>query len=105
MITRQSTYRWIARDIFSIPEGTILPKWIIAIRFVLFPLQSIRWWLNGGEGYNLMTDTWYIHKTHFSSDFLLNLSNNSPYWYRVTKDQWGNLTVTAVETTGDKSIN
>ena len=92
-MTRQTVFRWVVRDVFNQPEGVILSQWFIVLRFILFPLQSIRWWLNDGEGYNILTGTWRINNTDFNNDFLLDLSNNTGYWYRVTKDSKGRLTV------------
>ena len=87
-------YRWF-RKAGGVKEGEISPKWLLAVRFVLFPLQSSRWWLNDSEGYQIHTDTWKINGLEFSSTYFEDLANKAPYWYRVKSIEHGVVTFEA----------
>jgi hypothetical protein len=70
----------------SIPEGQLLPKWAVAIRFCLYPLDTFYWHLaekKGRDGYRWQDDTWLIHGIRYSSQSLLALSKDDGALLRV----------------------
>lgn len=66
---REKIWRWLLDDIVKHPANQILPKWLIAISWILFPLKRIRWYSQAGEGYQPETDSWIINGLHYPSVF------------------------------------
>ena len=49
MTIRRRFFRWIKSRIAKVPEGTIMPWWLIAIKAILFPIEYLRWrWVTVG---------------------------------------------------------
>jgi hypothetical protein len=70
----------------SLAEGQLLPKWAIAIRFIMYPLDTFYWHLSakkGHDGYRWQDDTWLIHGIRYSSRSLFQLSKQDGALLRV----------------------
>lgn len=72
----------------NIPEGQILPRWALAVRAVLFPLQFFYWRMSGHIGYQWDRDVWLIDGICFSGSSLCNLaaSNGRIYEFLIQGD-------------------
>jgi hypothetical protein len=56
-------------------EGTILPTHILAIRVLLYPLDSFYWYMSNDRGYDWKTDTWNICGLKVSSGTIKKLGD------------------------------
>ena len=88
---RSKFFIWVKRR-FGITTGQVLPNWALFIRFLLFPIRMTRWWIEKGEGYQCMTDTWIIHGIEYSDVLFAHLANDNR-WYRVIKRENGLITI------------
>ena len=69
----------------KVPEGAILPWWALAVRAVLYPIDSLFWSMSEARGYQLKSDTWRINGIIYSSKALLLLAKAQGETYRVTR--------------------
>lgn len=63
----------------------MLPQWVIALRFVLFPLDSLYWRLSKSRGYQPASDTWLIEGIRVSGRAMRMLSRAQGETYRITR--------------------
>jgi hypothetical protein len=72
MIGRVKSYVWImARR--KVPVGQILPPWLLMVRAILFPLDTLFFTLGKGRGYQFQRDVWIIEGQVISGAALLNI--------------------------------
>lgn len=93
---KEMLYRWIAYDVAGISIGQILPKWLLCIRCLLFPIKFLSAYLRNVEGYQIMSNSWKINGVEYSDDFFKIISNNTKnkdIWYRFEKDEYDRITV------------
>lgn len=69
----------------KIPEGIILPRWALAIRAILFPLDFFYWKYSQHRGYDWQTDTWNIGGEKFSTVAMQNLAKAEGKIFAVKK--------------------
>lgn len=79
---RYTIWYWL-RSRFD--EGLILPRWAIAVRAVLFPIDTWFWWVALKVGYQSERDLWVIEGAEFSARTLHRLSHGRGEVYRVTR--------------------
>lgn len=63
----------------------MLPQWVMALRFVLFPLDSLYWHLSKSRGYQPESDTWLIEGIRCSGKAMRMLSKAQGEAYRITR--------------------
>ena len=79
---RQRVWRWVRR---RVPEGELLPLWLIVIRFLLYPIDTTYWKMSETKGYQVYTDTWLINGIRYSGVGLALLAESGGELYRVTR--------------------
>ena len=67
------------------PEGMILPRWLLAIRAVLYPLDSFYWLMSKSRGYQWESDTWIVEGVRYTGAALRALANAQGETYRITR--------------------
>lgn len=77
---RERIWRFVGR---FLKEGCLLPWWAIAIRFVLFPLDSFYWSFSCRTGYQPWKDEWMIHGIKFSGGALRMLGKCDGGIYKI----------------------
>jgi hypothetical protein len=70
----------------NIPVGQILPKWAIAVRAILFPLDFFFWRMSQVKGYQWETDTWLIEGVHYSNEVFRSLADSAGELYQVRRE-------------------
>lgn len=68
-----------------VPEGCILPPWAVALRWILFPLDSAYWSLDRKRGYDLYSDSWLINGVRYTNEAMRALANAQGETYRITR--------------------
>ena len=101
LFLRQRLFQWVKR-VSGVKEGQIIPRHLMPVKFVLFPIRSIRWAMNEGDGYQLMHDTWKINGLEFSSEFFNAFTDDPPYWFRVKSTKHGVVTIESKPIKGAK---
>lgn len=95
---------WDLRD--RVPDGEIAPKWLIAARLALLPIDTIKL-LVMDQYYDIMTDTWKINGVKLSGRMIkvLTAEVNAGRWHRFAKQ--GDLVIveSALPDVEDKSKN
>ena len=81
---RWKLFNWIVRP--WVPDGCILPPWAVAIRWVLFPLDSAYWTMSRTRGYQWQSDTWLIEGVQYTGAAMRLLANADGETYRITRD-------------------
>jgi len=64
-------FYWFVYDLCGQSPNCILPKWAVALRFVLFPLDTFYHLMRSESGYDVMSNTWRIKGLVISEDFIL----------------------------------
>ncbi len=65
------------------PPNIILPTRFVVVRWILFPLQTTRWYLEKREGYQIMYNTWIINDILISNEALYELSKSKGELYKI----------------------
>jgi hypothetical protein len=68
------------------PEGYILTKRLMFIKWVLFPIDSLFWYLSEYRGYQAVNDTWVINGVCFSGRGLMAISEAQGETYKITRN-------------------
>lgn len=68
-----------------VPEGMILPWWAMALRTILYPLDTLYWKMSETRGYQWQSDTWIIGGVTYSGDALRMLAKAQGETYRITR--------------------
>ncbi len=77
-------YLWkLARSKY--PEDMILPRWLLCIRTILFPLNSFYWCMSKTEGYQFESDTWLIAGIRYSAPALRALAEAQGETFKITR--------------------
>ncbi len=63
---RYKFYHWIRRAILKIDDGKILPDWALPLAWLLFPIQSIRWWPKADPRYEPQNGQMIIRGIRYS---------------------------------------
>lgn len=69
-------YRLWGKARSFVPEGTILPWWLIAVRFFIFPSDTLYCIVQIKDGYDPSRDTWTIEGLKYSPQFFRTLEDN-----------------------------
>lgn len=84
-MTRISIWRWLSR---GTPENQVLPPWLTACQFVLFPRRALLWTLNQQCGFNLFTCCYTIHGVRMSDRVFMEIAHARPgALYRIEREQ------------------
>jgi hypothetical protein len=67
------------------PEGTILTRWLMVVRAILFPLDSFYWRMSRSRGYEWESDTWNINGIRYTGEGLRALAESQGETYRITR--------------------
>lgn len=65
---RYKLYKFLKYKVFKVKEGQILPKLLLYIKCVLFPVEAIKWF-GSKDIYDIYTDVYNIKGIKISSDF------------------------------------
>jgi len=95
MDIRQRFYEWVGFDVFKLKLGQMLPWYMIALRYVLFPVDTLYWRLSQTRGYQLRSNSWLIEGCHFSNYFfqMLCREKTPTCWFRVVKRENGYIEI------------
>lgn len=74
-----------ARRLGQVQEGQILPRWLVAVRALLYPLDFFYWRMSERCGYQWRTDTWLIGGVSYSAEGLRSLARAEGKTLRVVK--------------------
>lgn len=77
MHIRRRLSRYIKHKIFKVSEGEILPKILIVINCILFPIRGIVYWQQKRFGYDFETDTFCINKNRYSTQIFGNFERRN----------------------------
>ena len=80
---RKQIFHWIVRP--RVPEGCILPKWAVVLRWILFPLDTAYWALKQPRGYQVQSDIWLIDGLRYTGAALRMLAAAQNETYRITR--------------------
>lgn len=65
---RYRLYKFLKYKVFKIKEGQILPKYLLGIKCLLFPIEAIKWF--GSKNiYDVYRDVYTIRGVKVCSDF------------------------------------
>lgn len=67
------------------PEGMILPRWLLIIRTILYPLDFFYWRMSETRGYQWQSDTWNINGVRYTGAALRALAEAQGETYRITR--------------------
>lgn len=67
------------------PEGTILPRRLLVIRAILYPLDTLYWMMSESRGYQWQSDTWNIYGVRYTGAALRALADAQGETYRITR--------------------
>lgn len=73
---RKKIWRFIVDRIVRHPESTLLPKWLIWIRYILFPIYTIRYWPSADPRYEPWNDVLIIFGQRYSGDLFREWAKN-----------------------------
>ena len=68
------------------PECMILPRWLIMIRAILYPLDFFYWKMGENRGYQWQSNTWDIHGVRYTDEALRTLAEAQGETYRITRN-------------------
>jgi len=85
---RSKFWEWIV-SIAKCKEGRLLPKWLLYIRFCLFPFQAIYWHMNNHTGYDWYSDLWSISGRKYPGKFFRDIHENQNKSYRILHNKAG----------------
>lgn len=74
-MTRITIWRWLTQ---GVPEGQILPPWLIACSAVLFPRRCLLWCLQRDCGFDPLSCCWTIHGVRFSDPLFMSMAQPQP---------------------------
>lgn len=80
---RDRLWNWIRA---SRPACEIIPWWMLLIRFLLFPIDTLYWRLSSSRGYQPEYDTWLIDGVRWSSHALARLPKHVGRVFFVTRE-------------------
>lgn len=74
-------------DIFvsRVPEGCIIPKPLLVIKSILFPIGFLRYILSINHGYDWRSDIWNINGVKYTGKALRSIANSQGEIFRVIK--------------------
>lgn len=67
------------------PECMLLPRWLLVIRAILYPLDFFYWHMGKTRGYQLESDTWNIYGVCYTGEALRALADAQGEAYRITR--------------------
>ena len=67
------------------PDRMILTRWLIVVRFLLYPVATIYFKMGETRGYQWEIDTWMIDGVRYSGGALKMLANAQGETYRITR--------------------
>ncbi|MFN8696311.1 MAG: hypothetical protein ACK5XE_08350 [Burkholderiales bacterium] len=91
---REKLWRYVCRNI---PEGTILPKWALVFRALLFPIDFFYWRTSMATGYQFESDIWLIGGVRFSARSLRAISKAKGETFKITSVGDGVIVFTRVD--------
>lgn len=74
---------WFLRSKY--PLGMGLPRWLMFVGALLYPIEFFRRWRYTPRGYDWLTDTWLIAGVYYSGVALRRLSQANGEIFRVTR--------------------
>lgn len=83
LAVRHELWGWIRA---SRPACEIIPWWLLLIRFLLFPIDTLYWRLSSSRGYQPDTDTWLIDGVRWSSYAIARLPQDVGRVFLVTRN-------------------
>lgn len=78
-------YRLWGKARSFVPEGSVLPWWLIAIRFFIFPSDTLYCIVQIKDGYDPSRDTWTIEGLRYSPQFFRMLEDDVGIMVVITR--------------------
>lgn len=82
MNIRDRLWVWLRR---RTPEGSLLPRWLIIARCILFPVQAAGWYLSSRVGYIPSLDVYRIHGAEYTGDAMRALAESTGQVFMVAR--------------------
>lgn len=82
---RKRIFRFLVEKVGKIDQGQMLPRWLIFIRYIFFPLDSFYWSYSGRNGYQVLDDSWIIHGVKYSDQAMRALADSKGEIYRIIR--------------------
>jgi hypothetical protein len=79
---RQAVWKWARR---GVPEGQIMPLWLMMVRAALYPIEFLQWRIGKWHGWQYESDTYRIYGVTYSMAGLRALSEADGELYRITR--------------------
>lgn len=76
------------------PKGCYFPAWLIAVHFLIFPLQTAQGLFARSYPFNPLRAVWTIHGVEFTDQFFSAFAAATDDWYKFSRNQDGCVTVT-----------
>ena len=67
------------------PECMILPRWLLVIRAILYPMEFFYWQMGKTRGCQWESDTWNIYGVRYTGAALRALAEAQGETYRITR--------------------
>ncbi|MBL4864908.1 MAG: hypothetical protein JKY67_00855 [Pseudomonadales bacterium] len=68
------------------PQGTIMPRRLLVLRAVLYPLKTFYWKMNQSNGYQVNIDIWIIDGVKYSGVMLRAMAEAQGETYKMTRN-------------------
>ena len=69
-------WRWLRDKVFRIDEGSILPKRVLIVRSIIFPIGTIRYWPTADPRWEPWDDVFYIFGNRYSGAMFRDFARN-----------------------------
>ncbi len=79
---RQAIWKWARR---GVPEGQIMPLWLMMVRATLYPIEFLQWRICKWHGWQYESDTYRLYGVTYSMAGLRALSEADGEMYRITR--------------------
>jgi hypothetical protein len=94
MNKRRRFFYYLVREVFKVAEGQILPKYLIVLKCILFPIESFYFKINK-DFYDPYRDIYTINGIKFSGQFFKNM-NKVGSTFKIEKLEDGTLTLSEI---------
>lgn len=85
---RQKIWKYLIKK-YHKNIGDVLPRWLIIIRIILFPINFFYYYYNKHNLYDVYRDIWNINGFKFSNEFFVDIykmTADVPHVFELTKE-------------------
>jgi len=80
------------------PKGSMIPKWLHLVRFILFPIDYIFWRHSKTTGYQIEKDVWIIEGQQYTGELMRHFAYGNNETFKIIKRENGYITIARIET-------